>query len=193
MSDNDNVMHGTRCNQADNIKHLKSDISEIKKDLNSIFYTLDGNGKPGMKTDLAIVVKDVGSMKDSIEEIKQRFSTVAEIDFELEVSRRVNAKMEQHKIDADAADDLLVKRKSFSWTKFAIAVATLGFLVTATFQVLNYELNKSTKTEVKDLGTNVEELGVPIIKNSRGEVVNLPEGYKFGLWPKDFTKKDSLQ
>ena len=136
--DDNTIYHGVPCSQSDNIGHLKSDVSEIKRDINTLYYSIDGNGKPGMKMDLAIVKKDLGEVKTSIGEINKKLSTVAEIDLELEVSRRVHTRLNEIKAKKDLEDDLKLKKGTFSWYKVMIIIALLGFLVTATFQVLNY-------------------------------------------------------
>jgi len=146
--------HSVPCTQEDNISNMKSDINEIKADVKSLHTTIDGNGKPGMKTDLALLVSDVSY-------IKKKLSASAEIDNELEIQRRVVVEVEKREKDRQ---DVKFKKKGLSFQTIATIVGALSFIVMAIFAILNYELNKKTHSDIGTVKSDVENSIVPTIR-----------------------------
>jgi alpha-glucosidase (family GH31 glycosyl hydrolase) len=108
-TDEKEVQHSVPCTQKDNIAHLH-------KKMDRLYEIIEGNGKPGMKTDLALVV-------DHVTEIKSRLSSTMEVNNELEVQRRVA--FEVSKIEQRDKEEKEKKRNSLI-KKAEIFVAFTG-------------------------------------------------------------------
>ena len=129
------------CNQVDNIQHLKNGQDTIQKDINKIWVVLDGNGKPGLRTDIAL-------MSQSIQEIKTKLSATSEINMELEIQRRVN-----------------IETGKIRNVKFSKVLKVIGlifaFITLATsfvFSILSY----SHTSEIPDLKSEVDMINIPV-------------------------------
>jgi len=159
--------------------------TELLKRFNMILL---GNGTPedGLFFLFRKHIKDHDSILSDIKDIKDKLSTVTEINTEMEIQRRV--KEEKEKLMKKMDDDNIaeVEKKKFSWTKFSIVVGALAFVVMAIFQVLNYSHNIEIKDAAIATESKVDELGSPVVVNPRGEFVPLPEGFTLKMWPKDF-------
>jgi hypothetical protein len=195
------VNHAVPCTQVDNIAHLKDTQTEIKDDIKQIFKIIDGNGSgKGMKVDLALVCDQLEKIGPMLGEIKTRLSSVSEVNTEIEVQSRVQNEVKKaidtYKETKAKEEESVIKKKSFSWQKFAVTIAALSFLVMAFFQVLNYFKSDDNKAQVIE---KIDKLGSPVVTNPRGELVPLPDGYSLKMWTKDFdegedtVKKDSIQ
>jgi hypothetical protein len=79
------------------------------------------------------------------------------------------------------------RRKFESVLKTAsFIIAALALCITAYFGYINSKKNDKTIQKV-------ENLGEPLVVNSRGQMVPLPDGFKLKMWPKDYIKKDSVK
>jgi hypothetical protein len=156
-----------------------------QKTLERICLILFGNGHPedGLAFLVREYIKNMDGIKKDVGEIRTRLSGVTEVSNELELQNRVRIEVEKEKQKIKEAQNVeegkTSVRKSFTWQKFAVTVATLSFLTMAAFSILNYF--KTDNTEKK-----VDELGSPVVVNPRGEFVPLPEGFSLKMYPKDF-------
>jgi hypothetical protein len=82
--------HSNPCVQEIRIGHLEGDVKQINTNIDRLFEIIDGNGKPGMKTDLKIACL-------TIEQIEKKLSAKVEIETELEIQRRVAAEAQKIK------------------------------------------------------------------------------------------------
>ncbi len=151
-----------------------------------------GNGKleDGLFFQFKEFMKDHKEVVNDISEIKDKLSTVNEINTELEIQRRVkltedNLRKEFAELQSKA-DDKKEDKKKFSWTRFSIVSASIGLVIMAIFQVLNYIKSGEIKTEVNTVNSRVDDLGNPVIISKDGKPLDT-RNYTLKMWPKDFT------
>ena len=123
-----NTGHNVPCIQVDNIRHLAGDQQEIKSNVQKLFNIIDGNGNPGMKTDVARLV-------DSVDHIKEMVSFNSELRIEQEVQLRVKNKEDELKKGLLNNVD---RKKSSLWNKIGIVIAAISAVIILVFQILNY-------------------------------------------------------
>ena len=123
-----NTGHNVPCIQVDNIRHLASDQQEIKSNVQKVFNIIDGNGNPGMKTDVARLI-------DSVDHIKEMVSFNSELRIEQEVQLRVKNKEDELKKGLLNNVD---RKKSSLWNKIGIVIAAISAVIILVFQILNY-------------------------------------------------------
>lgn len=132
------VMHAIPCSQA----------SQIKKLVDAI----DGNGQKGLRVEMALVKDHVASIDQKISIIQESLSNKAEVDFEIEVDRRVNAKLDQKKYQEEkkareTAEKKMSKRGEFrSYVLVLVAVLSLLLSFYVNFRATRYveQSNKET-------------------------------------------------
>ena len=146
------VMHSVSCVQSQNIADIKCDISKIHE-------IIDGNGKIGMKTDIAL-------LKENTEYIKKKLSGTMEVNTELEIARRVREREEELKKEFEAKKNI----------KFSKTVKIIGLVFTViavctsvTLGVLSY-INTNKIPVVEDKLTNEIRLMDGVSKEIRGYV-----------------------
>jgi hypothetical protein len=146
-----------------------------------------GNGRPedGLLFRFGKFMDEHKIVVSDIQEIKQKLSTVNEINTELEVQRRV--KDEIAKLVSETAD-----KKKFSWSKFSIIIAAVSFAVFATFQVLNYFKSDKVVTVTTETNKKIDDMGTPVVTTPRGVMIPLPDSAKIKFYPKDFLN-DSIK
>jgi len=123
-----NTGHNVSCIQVDNIKHLTGDQQEIKSNVQKLFNIIDGNGNPGMKTDVSRLV-------DSVDHIKEMVSFNSELRIEQEVQLRVKNKEDELRKGLLNNVD---RKKSSLWNKTGIVIAAISAIIILVFQILNY-------------------------------------------------------
>jgi len=161
----------------------------------------NGHEEDGLLFLMRAHLKEHSSIVEDIAEIKLKLSTVTEINTELEIQRRV--KVEKQKILADIEEKKekdegkLYSKKTIRWQRIGviagIITACLSIILITTFSVLNYAINKETKSEVSTVTNKVDDLGSPVVVNKRGETVSLPSGYELKMYPQDFTGDTTKQ
>jgi len=105
--DSSTVMHSVPCTQSQN-------IADIKKDINKLHEIIDGNGKDGMRTDIAL-------LKENTDHIKKKLSGTMEVNTELEITRRVREREREIREEFEAKKNI----------KFSKAVKIIGLVFTA--------------------------------------------------------------
>jgi len=135
-----------KCSQAEIIERQGILIERIGK------ITL-GNGTPedGLLFKFRRFLDYHDKVVSDIKEIKTKLSTMSEIDFEIEVSRRVNIELEKQKEkmkqDSLQVKDMNIKKSSFSWQKISGFVAIVSIIIITIFSILNYSINKDSKSK----------------------------------------------
>ncbi len=76
------------CTQVQNIQSIDRRIGGIEKTLNG-----NGDNTPGMKTDIALIKQFTTSIDGELKQVKEKLSTQSEINFEIEVERRVSGEL----------------------------------------------------------------------------------------------------
>lgn len=180
---------------------LRSQTRAIKRNttlLNRLSKVNLGNGheEDGLLFIVRNFVKEHEVVLTDIHDIKERLSTVAEVNFELEVRRRVQADREKTLKETRETNDIKLKKSSFIWSKVPIIVGILTLIVLLVFQILNYGINthSATKDDVNLVKEKVIEQGTPTIVNERsGEYAKLPPGYVIKMFPQDFKGNDTIK
>ena len=138
-------MHTYPCSQAYQIKKLVEAI--------------EGNGKKGLRVEMALVKDHVASIDTRISEIQLSLSSKAEVDLEIEVDRRVNAKLDQKKLQEEIKARQIIEGKmnkrgefrSFILVGVAILSLLLSFYVnfraTRAVEQSNTQNNESSTTK----------------------------------------------
>lgn len=138
-------MHTYPCSQAYQIKKLVEAI--------------EGNGKEGLRVEMALVKDHVASIDTRISEIQLSLSSKAEVDLEIEVDRRVNAKLDQKKLQEEIKARQIIEGKmnkrgefrSFILVGVAILSLLLSFYVnfraTRAVEQSNTQNNESSTTK----------------------------------------------
>jgi len=159
--DSSTVMHSVPCAQNQN-------IADIKSDLNSLHEIIDGNGKQGMKTHIALLM-------ESTEQIRKKLSGTMEVNTELEITRRVRE--QEEKLRKEFEDKKNVK--------FSKAVKIIGLIFTViavctsvTLGVLSF-INTNKIPVVEDKLTNEIRLMDGVSKQSRGGYVKYQDSMGF--------------
>mgnify|MGYP001607289665 FL=1 len=74
------------------------------------------------------------------------------------------------------AKELKQTRKRDMWYRI---LTMIGLAIAIYFGVINSKKNNS-------LGKRIEDLGSPVVTDSRGQMLNVPDGAGVRFWPKDF-------
>jgi hypothetical protein len=118
---------------------------------------------------LKSMVKDFGILKSAIKNIEDKLSTVAEINNELEVQCRVEMGV---RAELDKEDD----KKNIRWDiilkTIGTAVAVLTFLI-------------GTFLGLRNIEKKLDNLGVPLITDQRGNLLVLPDSSYVKMFPND--------
>jgi hypothetical protein len=123
---------------------------------------LFGNGKPedGLAFRFREFMSDHNKVVSDISEIKKKLSTVSEINTEMEIQRRVDIEKEKMLKNAEKSEDKKDSRsntkKTIRWQSIGVVTAILALVVTATFSICNYVLNRKTKTDTSTIKTDVQ-------------------------------------
>jgi hypothetical protein len=122
------------------------------------------------------IVKDIAFIKSRLIEIHDKLSTVAEINTELEITRRVE-------VEVNKVMDKEDTKKNVKWDNI---VKTVGMIVGILgLLAMGYFNNKNIERKLDNFG-----VAVPVNTRS-GEIINLPSDIKIKMFPNDFIK-DSI-
>lgn len=116
-------LHSIPCTQASNIENIHNRMDKIEKTLNG-----NGDNAPGMKTDIALIKQSTTSINDDLVHIKDKLSTRAEIDFELEVERRVSSELSK-KLKEIADAQVIIKKRGRDKITFAKDIILAVFII----------------------------------------------------------------
>lgn len=164
-------------------RELKSQTRLAKRNtilLDRVTRATLGNGheEDGLLFIVRKFVKEHEIVLSDISEIKDKLSTVAEINTELEIKRRLHIEKEKIAKEARAEVEIELKKKTYTWGKVPIITGIITVFILLIFQILNYNVTRktATKEEVKQVKEDVRDLGAPVIVNSRGNITSLPKG-----------------
>lgn len=180
---------------------LVSQTRAIKRNtvlLNRLSKVSLGNGheENGLLFIVRKFVDEHAIVLTDIHDIKEKLSIVAEVNFELEVRRRVQADREKTLKETRESDDIKLKKRTFVWSKIPIFAGVVTVVILLVFQILNYSINRhsATKDDVNMVKEKVIEQGTPTIVDTRsGEYVGLPPGYVIKMFPQDFNGNDTIK
>lgn len=154
-----------RCSQKENIRR----INEI----------LVGNGHPedGLAFQFKVFMKDHTKVVEDIAEIKKNVNEA------LASSGKAARAIELYKAEVNGVEIGEGKRSVKSKLRFDTIISIIGTLVILIGLVITlHQLKKdNTMTDKK-----IDDLGVPVIVNPRGQTVPLPSDSKLKMYPKDF-------
>ena len=174
------VMHD--CTKEEVIDHLKE-----KVDLLSIILTGNGDPEKGIMRRVALLNERQGIMLIKLEEIHDTIMMYHNETIETKnIAITVQNALERYQAEMNGiekAKEKIVIEERAVWQKwvqtFAFIVGALGLCFTTYFAISN---NRQSKAN----GQGIENLGTPVITNSRGVVQPLPTGDRLRMFPKDF-------
>ena len=151
--DSSTVMHSVPCTQSQN-------IADIKKDINKLHEIIDGNGKDGMRTDIAL-------LKENTDHIKKKLSGTMEVNTELEITRRVREREEELKKEFE-------DRKNVKFSKtlkiIGLVFTVIAVCTSVTLGILSF-INTNKIPVVEEKITNEIRLMDGVSKETRGGTV----------------------
>lgn len=142
-------------------KELKVQARSMKRNhvlLTRLSKVTLGNGheEDGILFIVRKFVKEQDVIIDDIRAIKDKLSTVTEINTELEIQRRVRVEKEKLLAEIKEEDDLKLRKKSFNLGKVPVVVGVLSLLTLMLFSILNYNISKRTKLDTAAIKTETE-------------------------------------
>ena len=128
---------------------------------------------------------------NDIAEIKEKLSSVTEINTTLEINRLVNVEVDKIKEKMKAEQNIKVtqvhSKKAIRWQTVGVILAGISVITLIIFQYLNYRISLKTLPVIERTDSKVDNLGTPVQVNTRsGEIVSNPD-IKIKFFPKDFT------
>ena len=165
-----------KCSEKDDIDHLLENTNKL-----SIIITGNGDPEKGLCRQVALVEERQKGVLDTLKKMNEELKGMNENNNVLlgEITRvgaKVNGFEKQDERERIAAD-LAEKKKQDGWQRVIwIVMAVLGL---AGIFLNNLHTTKNSR--------KIDNLGMPVITNSRGMPTMLPNGDQLRMYPKDFT------
>jgi hypothetical protein len=160
------------------------DSLDKKVDILSIILTGNGDPEKGIARKVAIigerqteVLKKLGEVHESLTEYHK------ETEEAKGVAVTTQHALEDYKLEINTADQTREKERQERRSRLlknieviGVVIAALGLIVTAYFSAFGSQQSKQNAVEIQTTKEKIEDLGTPVITNSRGELVELPKG-----------------
>lgn len=164
------------CTQKGAIKHLVDNTNKL-----SIIITGNGEPEKGLCSQVALINERQKGVLQAVNEVNEQLKGVNENHNVLlgEITR-VGAKVDNSEKQEERdqiAKDLIEKKKQDAWQRWVWI-----FMGVLTLAGLLLNIIHSSKN-----GRKLDNLGTPVIINSRGMPTVLPNGDQLRMYPKDFT------